>query len=286
MTPLIGLAMIVRDEEAVLGRCLGSLLDLIDTWTICDTGSTDSTPETVRLTLRSAGLPGRLYRHKWRDFGHNRNLAQQRARGTARWILRADADWTFETAPGFRQWLAEDPDPGADAWMVEVEDAGVSYWLPLLVRGDQDWHWTGATHEYLDTSGRVTRHVTGLRAVHHADGSSRAVKFERDLELLAPAVERGDARATYYTAETLRCLGRNDEAAELYERRATMGGWDEEAWHAQFQAARLRRSVPALVMAWQRRPWRHEPLTEAARIAASDERAAGDVLFREPAPAT
>jgi glycosyltransferase involved in cell wall biosynthesis len=77
----IGLCMIVRDEEAVIGRCLTSALPLIDTWTICDTGSTDATADLVAEVL--AGVPGELHRRPWVDFGHNRSEAIALARGRA-----------------------------------------------------------------------------------------------------------------------------------------------------------------------------------------------------------
>jgi hypothetical protein len=60
-----------------------------------------------------------------------------------------------------------------------------------------------------------------------------------------------------------------------------MEGWEEEAWYAAYQAAALRKSIPALLVAWHRRPWRHEPLSAAAALAAQDPAAQGDSLFLE-----
>jgi hypothetical protein len=70
----------------------------------------------------------------------------------------------------------------------------------------------------------------------------------------------------------------------MFLRRSRMGGFEEEAWYAQFMAAKLLRSIPALYATWRRREWRHEPLLEAARIAAMIEPDEGDVLWREPLP--
>lgn len=46
--PLISLCMIVRNEEAVLGRCLDSVADLVDEIILVDTGSTDNTKQWLR----------------------------------------------------------------------------------------------------------------------------------------------------------------------------------------------------------------------------------------------
>ena len=43
--PTVSLCMIVKNEEAVLARCLDSLNGLMDEIIIVDTGSTDSTKD-------------------------------------------------------------------------------------------------------------------------------------------------------------------------------------------------------------------------------------------------
>src|SRR5919108_4103124 len=63
----IALCMIVRDEAAVIERCLASVRPHIDAWVICDTGSVDDTPDRVRSAL--AGIPRRLHHRPLIDFG-------------------------------------------------------------------------------------------------------------------------------------------------------------------------------------------------------------------------
>ena len=41
----IALCMIVKNESKVLGRALNSVKEFVDYFVICDTGSTDGTPE-------------------------------------------------------------------------------------------------------------------------------------------------------------------------------------------------------------------------------------------------
>jgi hypothetical protein len=46
-----------------------------------------------------------------------------------------------------------------------------------------------------------------------------------------------DTRAVYYLAQTHECLGNHKEALELYAKRSSMGGWDEELYEARRRVA-------------------------------------------------
>ena len=76
----ICLNMIVRDEAAVIERCLRSARPYIQAWAVSDTGSSDGTQDIVRRVL--GDLPGELIERPWIDFAANRNEALQLA-GTA-----------------------------------------------------------------------------------------------------------------------------------------------------------------------------------------------------------
>ncbi len=262
--PRLALCMIVRDEAPVIERCIDSVRDLVDSWVICDTGSTDGTPELIRDLL--ADLPGELHHTPWVDFGHNRTELMERARGVADHLLLLDADMTVEQ-------VAPLGDLTADAYMLR-EEGDLDFGVLRLVDGDRHWWYEGSTHEFLCTDGRVEQDdLPALRVRHHADGSSRSGKLLRDLGLLRRDVARGDdtPRTAFYLAQTYRDLGRRDSALEWYRRRVELGGWDEEVFYAALQAGVLLRdegidvAAGALLSAWQRRPTRAEPLYELAR---------------------
>ncbi|MER5883364.1 glycosyltransferase [Streptomyces sp. NPDC001941] len=256
--------MIVKNESAVIARCLESVRDLIDYWVVSDTGSDDGTQDLVRAALE--GVPGELHEEPWVDFGHNRTLNVRRARGKADYLLLVDADMVIRR---------EGPLPvlGADAYMVRHSGA-TEYRIKRLVRGDLDWRYVGATHEYLDCD--EPQRVAELDAWvvdHFADGGSRADKFVRDARLLRADLERDpeNTRTVFYLAQTLRDLGEREEAGALYERRAAMGGWEEEVYYALLQAGNLAadggdwaRGMDLLVRAWESRPRRLEAVYELA----------------------
>jgi hypothetical protein len=265
--PTICLCMIVKNEAGVLARCLRSCRDLIDCWVICDTGSSDGTHELITRELE--GIPGELYRHTWVDFGHNRSVLMELAAGRADYLLLIDADMTVvQSAPlgGLT----------ADAYMLRQGDERFDYRNKRLVRGDLRWRYVGVTHEYLSCLD-VERSVERLDALvidDHGDGGSKDDKFERDRALLKAELREhpDNARAMFYLAQTQRDLGTQTgdigalaSARDLYERRAGMGGWEEEVCCAWRQAGRLSaelgewpRASAAFMAAWEARPSRLE----------------------------
>ncbi|MFB7516277.1 glycosyltransferase [Streptomyces sp. NPDC056144] len=260
--------MIVKNEAKVIERCLASVRGLVDTWVISDTGSTDGTQELIRTAL--AGVPGELREEPWVDFGHNRSLNIAHARGRADYLLLLDADHVL------RQDGRLPAEPAADAYMLRHE-GHVEYRIKRLVRGDLPWRYEGVTHEYL-TADRDHRqeNLDALVIEDHADGGSRHDKFERDARLLGAELARDpdNPRTVFYLAQTLRDMGRPDEAVPLYERRAAMGGWGEEVYCALLQSGVLRAesgdwpaAMDALSRAWESRPERLEACYElAARL--------------------
>lgn len=263
--PRIGLAMIVKNESAVIERCLASVMPFIDTWSIVDTGSTDDTPEVIRAALTD--LPGTLYERPWVDFGTNRTELMRLARGTADHLLLLDADMTLRVEGEF-------PTLGDDDYLL-THAGSLTYRIPRLVRGDLPWRYVGATHEYLTADGvpAVTTVLDGVLIDHHADGGSRADKFERDRRLLerAVAADPGDARSVFYLGQTYADLGLVAEAVEQYRRRVALGGWVEECFVAQLRIGELLAdtdwsgAVAAFLAAWEIRPSRAEPLYHLAR---------------------
>jgi predicted GH43/DUF377 family glycosyl hydrolase len=261
----ICLCMIVRDESAVIERCLESVRSLIDAWVICDTGSSDRTPMLIERLL--ADIPGRVFRRPWRDFGANRTELLELVGPREGFLLLLDADMTVrQHAP-----LAA---LDADAYLVG-HDGELDYAVPRLIRADRSWRYEGATHEYLVIPGdcSVSR-LDALTVIHHADGGARADKLERDLVLLRDALrlDPGQPRATFYLAQTLRDAGETEQALELYRRRASMDT-GEEAFYAAFQAGALMAgrdddgAFAQLIGAWEMRTSRAEPLYELARLA-------------------
>lgn len=257
-----GVVAIVRDAQDTILPMLRSARKAGATVaTIVDTGSSD---ETVKRIDSVKGMDITLWHRGWVNFGHNRSEAFELARGSADWLLALDADMTVKIDADYQP-------PDADALMVEMGTPDFSYRLPLVLRGDRRWQSVGAVHEYTAlSSGELgTRRNTDAITIAHPGANASAEKTRWHADLLEADLARdpGNPRTVYYLARAYRDLGLTDRARVMFNRRAQMGSWEEERWHAQYQAALLLEPWPdrflALMAAWEARPTRREPLWHA-----------------------
>jgi tetratricopeptide (TPR) repeat protein len=266
----ICLNMIVRDEAAVIERCLASVRPHIDSWVIVDTGSVDDTPRRIERAL--AGIPGELHHRPWRNFGHNRGEALELARGKGDYLLFIDADEQLGAEPGAKWPALFEP-----AYSLETRFAELRYDRVSLVSTALPWRWVGVLHEYLDAGRPVNQpRIAGFWIDVAPDGarSGDPKKYEKDAAVLEEALkqEPQNARYVFYLAQSYRDAGQLEAARTRYEQRAAMGGWDEEAWYALFQLARMTELtgsdpahvVAAYLRAHEARPTRSEPLVALA----------------------
>ena len=284
--------MIVKDEAPVIRRCLDSVRAFIDHWVIVDTGSTDGTQDIIREHL--ADIPGTLYERPWKNFGHNRSEALELARDTADYTFVIDADDELSAPNGLPP-----IDPAVDAYDIVLEGVGISFPRTLIVANRHPWRYEGVLHEYITTDGTTRREaMLGVRILERREGArSRNVsareKYFKDAVTLETALrdEPDNARYVFYLAQSYRDAGLRDDARRTYERRAQMGGWDEEVFYSLLEIARLSLALgndPATVvhrylMAFQHRPTRIEPLVELARYHRAREEWALALLMSERA---
>ena len=260
--PSLCLCMIVKNESAVIARCLQSVKPIIDYWVICDTGSDDSTKELIAEHL--AGAPGELHETQWVNFAHNRTEALTLAKGKADYALIVDADMTVNVYGDFKPTLT------ADSYRIKYE-GDLDYRQVMLVSNRHDWKYYGVTHEYIHSpTAAVQRNLDTLTLTHYCDGSGRREKINRDIALLESGLkdEPNDARYMFYLAQSYRDAGRHDSAMEWYQKRVAAGGWAEEVWYSLYQISKLKHLLgydhatvlDAALQAYEYNPTRLEPL--------------------------
>ena len=222
----ISAVMIVKNEEAVLEKCLQSL-DGIDEIIILDTGSTDKTCEIARK------FTDKVYEgvYEWNDnFAEARNKALSYA--TTDWILTIDAD---EHLVSSIQDVREAITKGKNAVNVTMFDSKIqSFKSPRLYRRTPEVFWKGAVHNHLSVQGECDSNVTiiyGYSPAHKKDP-------DRSLRILKKEVERTDnARELFYLAREY--VYRKDwpAAITMYDKYLQKATWAPVMAEAAFQRA-------------------------------------------------
>jgi hypothetical protein len=265
----IALCVMVKNEERTLPRLIRSVAGFANKIIALDTGSTDST---VKF-LKESGAE--VLESPFRNFGESRTELMQFAKGKAEWLLLMDADQELEfakddadcaTCLSTREDLLEKLKRDVEQDIVigySVKHAGdLEYWVPRLLRGYRDWHFVGATHEYLDTCSTCHPKLHEISIVHHSDGGSRSDKSLRDIRLLTQELRRepANARSMFYLANTFRDVGQRTKAYEMFQKYLAHSTWEEEAFIARLESAKITLDPLDMWQCWAQRPGRAEPL--------------------------
>jgi len=224
------LNMIVKNESRIITRLMESVLPIIDTYVICDTGSTDGTPDIIKTFFDSKGIPGEVIHEPFKNFGYNRTFALRAARGQATYALLLDADMIFKIEPGFNKQALT-----ADSYLIIQKGGNLSYHNTRLIRLDIDAKCVGPTHEYYDLPpGSRTEKLDTIWINDIGDGGAKADKFDRDIRLLKQGIEEEpeNGRYYFYLANSYFNTGRHEESIPYYKRRIELGGWSEEVFYA------------------------------------------------------
>lgn len=256
------LNMIVKNEADVIERCLQSVLPIIDTWVIVDTGSNDGTQTIIERFMREKNIPGKLYERPWMNFGYNRNEALSLAKDKADYILFMDADDYLSFSENFTL-----PELIEDYYLITSYDGLLESRLPRLIKSSRDWKWQGVIHEYITASHVKGSSLPGVKYVYNHDGA-RAKDPEaltKDLRLLQ---SDPSPRNLFYMICTYVQMKKYEEALESCKQRIAIGDRHEEAFMAYMIQSDLyhqlqkgdRMIKESLIQAFALRPNRLEPL--------------------------
>lgn len=152
----ISLCMIVKNEEAVLSRCLDSVRDVVDEIIIVDTGSDDRTREIAKdYGAYVCEIP-------WKNnFSEARNISFSYASKEYCMWLDADDVLTEEEVKKLFQWK-QDTDGKAEILMMKYaagyDEKGkptFAYYRERLVKRNLNPVWSGRVHEVIEAEGTV-----------------------------------------------------------------------------------------------------------------------------------
>jgi len=225
--------MIVKNEEAVLARCLDSIKDVIDEIIIVDTGSTD---ETKNIASRYTNL---VFDFEWiNDFSAARNEAFSKA--TMDYQMWLDADDVFpEISAKQLLELKSILDPSTDVVTMKYVTHFDADGNPILVstrerltKREKNFIWQDPIHEFIQMVGKIVR--TDIE-VHH----KREKKEERSYrnlniyEHMESEIKKNGGsftpRQLYYFARELKDHANWLKSSYYFEKFINSGaGWVED----------------------------------------------------------
>lgn len=226
----ISLCMIVKNEAAVLARCLESVKDVVDEIVIVDTGSTDETKEIA------ARYTDQVYDFVWvQDFSAARNAAFGYA--TKDYQLWLDADDVLppeeaEKLCALKESLPQDIDLVTMKYHTHFDDSGAPVFTATrerLLRREAHFRWQDPVHECIALRGRI---LHADIAIWHKKPKRDGVPSTRNLDIYR-ALERKAApltpRQQYYFARELKDHEDYAKAAYYFQRFLAEGkGWVED----------------------------------------------------------
>lgn len=224
----LGLCMIVKNEEAVLARCLDSVKEIADEIIIVDTGSTDATIQIARQ------YTAKVYSFCWNyDFASARNYAFSLS--NTDYILWLDADdILLEKDRLALLALKKTLDGSVNAYFLRYDAAigddgnpTMYFFRERIVKRACGFEWQGRIHEALCVSPpvRFEREI----AVTHKKGQDK--EPGRNLFIFVRMFADGtmpDDRQKYYFARELCDNGLYETAAAAFEWFLRGDGWAED----------------------------------------------------------
>ena len=235
----------IKNESAIIRRSIETAVAMCDAICVCDTGSTDSTIEVVEEYFKNISIPGKLYKHTWKNFGYNRtesfkaavNFCEQLGwHPNTTYALLLDADMRIEIGPNFNKNMLSSPGYG-----IIQKAPNMEYYNTRLIQIGFPWKCTGVTHEYWDGYSCNLLPTDVLFINDIGDGGCKADKFERDVKLLEEGLkdEPNNERYLFYLAQSYKDCRRIDESIIYYKKRINAGGWCEEVWYSMYTLMKL-----------------------------------------------
>ena len=283
----VTLCMIVKDEEAIIERCLQSMLPYIDRYDITDTGSTDGTVQKIKDFFDSHEVPGEVYESDWKGFGKSRTEALRNCddKATYAWMIDADdfVEGDFKYPPVM----------DLDAYSLKIARGHFTWYRNQIFKTNIGWEYVGVLHEYADCPGRRDSLKLGKISGDHYSIQARTEgarnvnttakeKYTNDAKLLtdaltnpeSPNYEPDNLRYRFYLAQSWFDAGEIDKALEAYEERIKHAGWEEEVYYSLYRIAMCKTILErpemevakAFVDCWAYRPHRAEPLVQLSRL--------------------
>jgi glycosyltransferase involved in cell wall biosynthesis len=217
----LSLAMIVKDEEQVIGRVLDCARNFCDELVVVDTGSTDRTVEIAQ------SFGAKVFYFDWiDDFAAARNFSF--AQCTGEWVIWLDADDVVpeDAQVKIRDLKAENIDPGVDTVACSYQIAFAadgkcitSVPRERIIRRSSQGRWESPIHEsFVQPQQSYYINRLDICIEHRKPDVYVERSSDRNLKMLDRLLQKGDrsARMLYFYGRELRVHQRPEEALQAF----------------------------------------------------------------------
>ena len=216
-------ALIVKDEEKILEKCLESIKDFDLPPVVVDTGSTD---DTIKIAKK---YTDKIYHFKWvNDFSKARNYAKEKCTGD--FIFSIDADHQLLTPISEVKKVIEK----TKSRVLNIKSIMGQSWhyRPVLFKNDPDIFWVGKVHENLNLKAEEDTNIE-----RNCDYSENHLKDpERNLRILLTMEKT--PRTLFYLGKEYLDLKQYDQAVQSFDEYLKVSTWLDEKAEAYFYKAK------------------------------------------------
>ena len=239
----ICLNMIVKNEAHIICQTFDNLTKFFDFdyYVICDTGSTDGTQKKIVEYFEKIDISGEIHECKWKDFGHNRTEALEKAYNKTDYLFIFDADDKITGNFKLPSELVE------DTYHLQFGDCngGFVYKRPLLLNNRKKYKYEGVLHEFLvpidhHPTEKLIKGNYGVHSGRTGDRSKDPDKYKKDAKILEDAFYNKENeglkhRYAFYCGQSYKDCGNIDKAIEWYEKTLTLKNWNQEKYYSSLQ---------------------------------------------------
>lgn len=251
--PHIALLMMVKNEQKRLLVSLKSVIGIIKSLVIYDTGSTDNTIQILKDFSTENNIELRIKQGEFVNFSVSRNVSLDFADSfnDIDFLLLLDCNDELQGGDKLLKLATEHLNTNVNAfllcqhWRTETYN---KYFNTRFLRSKSEWRYKGSVHEYLANMNKE-RNESVYRAQDDIilyqdrtqDDDKTSKRFVRDKVLLLKDYKQNstEPRTLFYLAQTCSCLGQREEAFYYYKLRSELEGFQEEKFHSYLRTAEI-----------------------------------------------
>jgi glycosyltransferase involved in cell wall biosynthesis len=246
---LLSVAIIVKNEENVLERCITSVSKFADEIIIVDTGSTDCTEQIASAHSNVKFFHSKLYNSKTeiKDFSFSKAKNEAIKKCNGDWVIWWDADDYVDEDNALKIRNLAESTKEKCLYTFTIEYSGIKFEHCRMFKNGIGilFDESHSCHEYLNTNGFINYSWREI-VIQHLPGKKHTPSSNRNILIMeTDHYKRGmsDPRTLFYLANAYREVGRYVDSINFYDKYLKVSKWAEERFFARYYKAQVLNSL-------------------------------------------